>query len=284
MERLEDRSLLAGDVAVTLVKGVLNVQGDAAANDVAIVDLGGGTLEVSGRNGTTVNGSAALLSVSGVTAGLKVDLKAGADVLSFVGNADHRLAIVSLETGPGADTVSVDQVFAAIAKIETGPDDDRVQVMDMSVVLGKIETGLGDDQVTIGDPSIRADARIGAVEFEVETGAGNDTVRVQDAILETLIAEIETGAGNDSVSIADLQSQGTFKVETGSGDDAVTIAESKFRRLTVELGAGDLDQLAIESTQSSSTKLDGGLGNADALRLTDNDLGVLKIKGFESVS
>ncbi|MBM4003958.1 MAG: hypothetical protein FJ295_11845 [Planctomycetes bacterium] len=65
MEQLEDRSLLAGDVSVSLVKGLLKVQGDAAANDVSIEDVGAGTIEVSGRNGTyepfmRMNGTLAL--------------------------------------------------------------------------------------------------------------------------------------------------------------------------------------------------------------------------------
>lgn len=283
IENLEPRAMLAGDVTVSVVQGSIKISGDVQGNEIAVTDLGGGLVEVAGQNGTTINGQAGPLSFPGVQSGVKINLKDGNDIVSFKGNSLHVLTRVSIETGAGTDTVSVDDVFANHLKVETGSDDDVVNVLDVTGLVAKFETGSGNDTVNLGNPLLQADATVKALELEVETGRGDDTVLVRDAIFQTLEAEIETGSGNDTVSIDDLQAQGKFEVETGSGTDSVAILASLFAKLEVELGSGDNDQLSITNSVASKTKLDGGFGIGDTLTLSGSTLGTTKTKGFEVI-
>src|SRR5690349_1891612 len=82
VEGLENRALLAGNVAVSVSGGTLFITGDAAGNGVSVQQLDSGKyfvtgFSVSGGN-TTVNGSAAGKIVTGVTNDINVDLNAGA--------------------------------------------------------------------------------------------------------------------------------------------------------------------------------------------------------------
>lgn len=54
--RLEMRQLLAGNVAVTQSGGVLNVTGDAQANEIQIFGTANGGATLVGTAGTTING------------------------------------------------------------------------------------------------------------------------------------------------------------------------------------------------------------------------------------
>ncbi len=113
VEWLENRALMAGDVLASVRGSILRLEGDAAANEVAMTDLGGGRIEVKGVNGTTINGSASA-TLERVHLGIRVELKDGNDVLSFVGNKDHMLPNVSISTGTGNDSLTIDALAAGL--------------------------------------------------------------------------------------------------------------------------------------------------------------------------
>ena len=280
-ELLEGRALLAGDVLVSVNAGNLKITGDPLANEVAIVDLGGGQVSVMGANGTTVNGLTGLQSFSGVSGSLFASMKDGADKVQFLGNAMHQLSSIQVSTGGGDDTVSVDKVFAGEVKLSTGAGNDTVNVQEISAESVSVETEAGDDTVVVGSTlATRHDVLVKVKEFEIETGAGNDQVSILDAVLQTGEFQVDTGAGDDSVIVRDVQAQREFKIETGMGKDTVAVADSTFVKLAVDLGAGD-DRLTIANTTSTKTKLDGGLGANDSLTITSSTLGKLSKSGFE---
>ncbi len=124
VESLENRALMAGDVLASVRGSILRLEGDAAANEVAMTDLGGGRIEVKGVNGTTINGSASAI-LERVHLGIRVELKEGNDVLSFVGNKDHILPNVSISTGTGNDSLTIDALAAGLFRAETGLGNDR---------------------------------------------------------------------------------------------------------------------------------------------------------------
>jgi hypothetical protein len=283
LENLENRTMLAGDVAVSVVQGNLKIEGDIQANEIAVTDLGGGQVEVAGQNGTTINGQAGPLTFASVLRSVKIELKEGDDVVRFTGNNQNSLKGVAIETGAGADTVSVDDVFARYLKVETGSDNDIVNVLDASAKEVKIETGRGNDTVNLGNTSLQSDATVQAHELKIETGGGNDIVQIQDAVLQTHEAKIETGSGDDTVTVQDLQAQGSFQAETGSGTDSVAISDSLFAKLGVEAGSEDNDLVSILNTTALRTKLDGGRGLGDTLSIAGSSLGTTKTRGFEVI-
>lgn len=276
--------MLAGDVLAAVVRGNLMIQGDAAANEIAITDLGGGNIQVAGLNGTTVNGQSAAQSLAGVRFGVKAELNAGDDKVSFDGNATHPLAQVKIETGLGNDTISVDHAFAGLLKIESGGGDDVVKLLDVTSVLAAIETGAGDDQVRLGDASVRPDATLRAVTLKIDTGLGNDAIIMEDVIIDAVLTKIDTGLGDDSVAVNGLNAKGLVEFETGGGTDSVSLTNSTFTRLVVDLGAGDNDLLTIVGTKSLTTRLQGGPGTGDQLSIATSDLGSLRVSGFEIIT
>jgi hypothetical protein len=80
--------MMTGNVGVTVVNGDLHMTGDAAANDVAIVQtqqngaVVSGSYYISGLNGTTINGRTGV-SVSGITRDFLINMGGGGGSLRF---------------------------------------------------------------------------------------------------------------------------------------------------------------------------------------------------------
>lgn len=284
VENLESRALLAGDVLASVVWGSLKIQGDADANQIAITDLGGGVIRVEGLDDTTINGKTEAQEFAAVRFGVKAELFEGDDAVSFEGNSAHPLPQVSIETHGGDDTIAVDHVFSGLLKVGSGDGNDVVKVLDVTSGLVFIETGLNDDLVQLGDSSVRSDATIRAALLKIETGAGDDSVEIEDAIVSAWLTKIDTGMGDDRVSVDDLQARAAVEIQTGEGTDAVALRNSAFSWLTVDLGAGDDDQLTIAGSKSRFTRLSGGSGTGDTLSIMESDLGFLRHTGFENVT
>ncbi|HND54021.1 MAG TPA: hypothetical protein PLV92_16535, partial [Pirellulaceae bacterium] len=260
VEGLERRELMAGNVFASVDRGSLKLQGDAQANEIAITDLGGGKIQVTGANGTTLNRGAGPLTLNGVNLDVKVELGGGNDVVSWTGAAGHVLRQVTIETGDGNDTVSVDQVFAGLAKVSTGSGADVLNIMDVNATTAKFETGGGDDVANVGNPSVRTGVKVKAAQFTVETGDGADQIQVRDVSFDSPQTDLKSGAGDDTVNLSNVLANGQLKIETSGGKDTSAIAASTFNSLIVELGDGANDSLSITDSKTSKTKLSGGLG------------------------
>src|SRR3954467_10650705 len=90
MERLEDRQLLAGDVTVQVVNGVLRITGDAAANEIRVEEGSSHNFTsflVSGVD-TTLNGESAPVELEGASGGIRIDLQGGNDRLFIPGGTN----------------------------------------------------------------------------------------------------------------------------------------------------------------------------------------------------
>src|SRR5580700_11193475 len=112
LERLEDRTLLSGNVTATVTgAGNLLVVGDAKGNEILIQSTSGGALQVSSLDGTTtINGGSSPFSTTGVTGNVAVFMKQGADVVDVGGTGMLTTLPKNLfvDTGSGDDTVDVE--------------------------------------------------------------------------------------------------------------------------------------------------------------------------------
>ena len=279
LESLEGRSLMAGDVFASMKVGSLKIEGDSQANDIAVVDLGGGKIEITGRNGTMVN-RVAKVTLVGFRSDFKAELKGGDDIFSWSGIASRVPARFGIDTGAGNDSVFVDKLFAGIGKIETGLGNDLVEVLNAKASILEIETGDGDDVVRIGSPSVLTNVSVS--NFKIGTGLGNDQVQVQNSNLNTTPMKIELGSGNDKAVVSKVRGSAAVVVSGGFGTDSVVFDDSTCREIEVELGDGNGDDLRLTGVKSLKTKLSGGLGGADKLTRTGTQLGTLKISGFEA--
>ena len=279
LENLEGRSLMAGDVFASMKLGSLKIEGDSQANDISVVDLGGGQVEITGQNETKVNGLAKV-TLNGFVANVKVELKGGDDTVKWQGIESHVPLRFAIETGSGNDTVFVDKLYAGIGKIESGLGNDVVEVLNAKAAILDIETGGGDDIVRIGSPTVASSVSV--LKLDIETGSGNDQVQIQNSNLNSTWLKVELGSGDDKAVVSKLSGSSALNLSGGFGTDAVVVEDSTFRSMDIELGAGDGDDLKVSGVKSLRTKLSGGLGVADKLTMAGSDLGSLKTSGFEA--
>jgi len=197
LEPLENRCLLAGDVTASVVGNVLQLRGDAEANQVAISAAFDGTgtaipdsFVITGLTGTTINGLAGsgganASIVFGGVRGIDARMGDGDDVIQLT-NASIRNN-VNIQTGMGNDQVWLG-AFAGQTGTGTG--------------LGTIVPGLG----SFGDFTAPT----------LSTNAGPVLIRGN--------LTVNTGADDDMVAASDVQVNGNATVDAGAGDDQVFLA------------------------------------------------------------
>lgn len=270
IESLEQKQMLAGDVLVNVVNGVLTLEGDELGNQV-VVSSGEepGSFVVRGLDGTQIiDGDAEPASeivVEGVRHGLRANLGEGDDVLR-VTDAVIR-GNVAIHTGEGNDRVVIGALpveMEALLAADEETDDETTDTA--SVRLGRnllIHTGEGDDTVVVADT-------VGRGSLVVETGVGDDTVRLGRAA-ETEPMDEETAAvsSEESDFAADVTFAHGVHVGLGAGDDTLLVHNLRAGGLHANGGAG-ADTMRIEDVRSHAIILWGGLGDeADIVSVGD---------------
>lgn len=246
VEPLERRLPMAGDVGLFVSDGNLRIVGDAAANDISIVQTAEGQFSIVGNAGESfrLNDVPATgpVTVSGITNTITMQLGRGADAVSITGLTDvvtaSRLFVFS---GPGADRVSISsasiggQLSISTGNGDSNADGDIVSITDVTVDGPLIvETGAGNDSVTIDGVTAR---RAG-----VNTALGEDTVTIaatSPVAFDSLL--ISMGIGPDSLTIGTgtlSLSKGRSRFVGGPGDDAVVglanLTQGSRERLAVD--------------------------------------------------
>lgn len=261
IESLERRLLMAGDVTAALKGGWLVVTGDAEANQVLIQNPSPGEYSVTGADGTTVTGS----PVTGVTKGIKVNLKDG----------DNTVAIV----GSGGETFHA----TGDVKITTGKGNDRILVAGLQAD-GKVTLSSGNatgevafDQVLVTDSEFDKN-------LSVKTGSGHDWVGIgQGDPLDDMLSDFLDEMGWDGLGIVpgDVDVTGKLSVATGNGDDSLMICNSDIDgSASVNTGGGTDDCLVRDTTVDGAASVNMGGGNDDYLGIQDTDVaGRLTLNG-----
>jgi hypothetical protein len=262
-EALERRDLLAGDVLVSVVDGSLVVEGDELGNNVSITaGAAEGEFVVSGLDGTTVHEEgdppAGEVTVTGVTAGLRVDLGEGDDELTLVdaGFAGNVLIVL----GDGNDTLNIGGETAGLAQLS--PLDASVRVHGML----NVRAGDGDDEIHIGDAAIRGPLNIGAGRGDDVVSLGGETAPaaaalglggvlngdMTDANLHvrgSLNVHLDDGA--DEFNANHVAVKGMAHVSAGMGDDGVELSASHFGSLSILTDGGPRSTTFKRGSRSS---------------------------------
>ncbi|WP_437203709.1 peptidylprolyl isomerase [Planctomicrobium sp. SH664] len=229
IEHCEERVLLAGNVLASVTNGTLTLKGDLSNNSVQ-VEVKGGNVVVSGLDGTTINGQASFIAVTGATqlsGDLIADLGAGHDKLVL---SDHLTVkgSVLIEDAVGNTTVGLNSVTVE---------------KDLT-----IQTSAGTDSVSLEEVTIGGRARI-------HTGGAADLV----ALLKVEVAgstQITTGGGSDGISLDECEFSGSVELRTASGDDTVHVRESTVAgRFEMWAGTGNDFVMFEDSTVSGQTRI-----------------------------
>jgi hypothetical protein len=155
-----------GNVNAMVVDGNLIIKGDALGNRFTVLGRTTNNYEVTGEDGTTVNGLP--MDILEVTGEVVISTKAGNDRPRI----DGHIRKVTINTGPGNDRIDVgDPVVSGDLIIETGPGNDIVDIQDTSILQKLVvDTGTGNDHLHIFFVNITDDAiiRMGRGEDSAE--------------------------------------------------------------------------------------------------------------------
>lgn len=267
VERLEDRSLMAGNVTAAVSAGVLVITGDASDNGVT-VDFNPATSAyqvtgtTQGGSATTINGVDASLPANaqiftGVTKGIKILLNAGNDNLVFgaaTSTVFNVIGKVSIDAGLGNDTVAIGRNGNAAGG--AAPLENEVNISKaLEVKLGGGGDTLDITNTTIGgNLVIHSDPASGPT-----TTHGVDTVR-----FPTTFTPAGGTLTNFPVTVA-----GKTTVILGAAADTFNALNLTSRKgMLVQDQAGNLTFDLVDSTVGGEFSMvkNGGLANDIEIR------------------
>lgn len=257
-EQLENRELMAVDISV--VRGDLYIKG-TAAGEIAIVDLGDGTLQIT-QEGAAEDGSDIVTVQSGVTDDIFIRLDSD-------GSETNDAVSIDLTEG----SVAVDQIFASLGAGDNSfsilggtvggsvaysgrSGADTVSIAAGVAIEGNLLASLGD-----GDNSLSLDGSVDR-SLGVKGGTGSDTVSLGSDSLVAGLAMLLLGDGDNSIDVSGEVDRGLC-IQTGSGDDTLTLGESALVEGSVRAQLGD---------GSNSASIDGAIsGNLSIVSLNSED-------------
>lgn len=262
-EQLESRTLLTGNVQVSLSGANAQITGDAGNNELEIV-VDNGSIVVRGLNGTTINqGTTAFTLATGSTSfggSLTASLGAGDD-LATVGPGITFGGNVSIAGQGGADTFQVRTGTYNGNLSLRGGDGASSIVVDGATVSGSLNIdGQGAMVVSITNSTVRG-------QLDVKTGRENspDSIVIKATTVDKKTT-ILTGKGDDNVALQNSHFNGQLIMYTGAGNDVVYIDGSSVGKLSLIATQRGDDMLQVLNSSSFSRLLvfAGGIGHDGA--------------------
>lgn len=221
LQKLEDRSLLAGNVTAQMIGQTAFVTGDSADNNTQIL-VDNGNVVVRGLDGTTINGSTD-------------------DFVLATGTSLPGSLIASF--GDGNDTFTLDGISVGRhAWIAGGNGNDSLAVMGSSTIGFnlRMDGNAGDDVLSVQDSTVTGTPTLVG-------GIGNDMIIMSNSIAGNNLT-IFAGAGNDDVVVDDSQVGVDTRVFGQQGDDDIVFRNATlFDDVFIYAGAGS-DIVLFDST------------------------------------
>jgi hypothetical protein len=288
-ERLESRRVMAGNVNVELIEGSLFIEGDDAANGIAIVGTENpGEVRVIGTPAffgdvTELNFQTEPL-IFNVAHDIIIRTGAGNDGVEL-----NKLDVgrnLTIETGDGLDRVKVGSSVGSFAvptvawpaageNVPGGvlydparvaeraldpyglwvltPEYTPLDRLEGAVTVARalsIATGEDSDYVYLGRVRVTADIDL-RTDVDVRTDDGNDIVIARDVAARGFDAR--TGYGGDLLNISGLTARGQLTLETGFGDDFISFAASHAQAATMFYGGHGDNQFYIATSVFSGS-------------------------------
>ncbi|MEZ6125028.1 MAG: hypothetical protein R3C49_17930 [Planctomycetaceae bacterium] len=248
-ERLEDRTLLAGDVTAQLIGSSAFLTGDAADNTVEILIVNGNVV-VRGSDSTTVNGSTSdFVLATGTTQigrDLFVNLTAGGTNQVGVSGIQIGRDVV-IRGGAGADQVSL-LASGSVGRhviADGGAGNDTFTLEEMSVGRNVAMSGdSGDDLMVLKTTTV-------AHNVSLIGGKGNDGFVIDQSTISGNLS-ISGRRGNDNIAIRTSQIQRNLSIAGNSGADVILLDGTTALRRTTITGGGGVDNIVMRGTSSFS--------------------------------
>lgn len=218
LDRLEDRTVPAGNVSVSYNDGLLRILGDAEDNQISILGDGNGNVTVTGLGDTTLNGATNELNFSGVKKSLEVWMRAGDDSIT-ISNLDlKRTAYIHL--GEGDDLLNVNALKTKrTTEIWAGAGNDQLNIENSTFKrAGYVAGGTGDDTVNLADNYFGRKSIIGGGDDTDSLGGINNEVKSRSQVInfeEHVSGAIPTALA-DQATVAE---GGNVEIDLAANDD-----------------------------------------------------------------
>lgn len=286
VEKLEDRSLMAGNVTANVQSGVLVITGDTADNAITVNWVqANNTFQVlsaqANNANTTVNGvdstTANPQTFSAVTKGIRINMNAGNDTVTF-GAADATAfsvaGFVQINMGAGNDTVNIGR-NETVANNVTTPENEVSIGTSLSIQMAG-----GNDIVNITNTTVTRD-------LVIHADVNNPVSLLADGNDQVLFPTTFTPQGGNPV-VFPVTVGGKTTILLGGGADTLTMANFTSRKgLLVGDLAGNLTMNATDSRVSGEFKLQKNGGAANTINLDNVTASTLRLNtgnGVETIT
>lgn len=267
-ERLEDRSMLAGNVVATFVGSHLMVTGDTADNALELA-VENNTVQLRGLQNTTINGGTGVFVVAQntdtATGNVSIRLGAGNDSMVFARNVKLS-GVVNISGEAGNDSISsTGASFQRAVAFHGHSGNDTFSIQDSSIsgFLGLYGHD-GDDLLSLTDVTLNG-------RLIIQTKRGEDGVSL-NSVTGTGAVAMNTGRGDDDVAIRN-STIGAVQIQTKQDVDFVALEDNTFNgKVTVITGRNN-DALHVRDTNTFNHRLTVQMGDSrrNAIPLTNGD-------------
>jgi hypothetical protein len=246
IEKLDDRSMLAGNVVAAVSEGALQITGDSKDNVI--------TVRQTGESTWTVTGLPAITSLKTPT---KINGLTSPQVFEGVESID-------IVTGNGNDGVAVLNGFLpGELSVDTGANKDFVALTNLQLGSVNVSTGGDTDGLLVVNVTVNSEGPTEGPNFAPLGGS-----------LETGEAFFDTGDATDFVLLANVRAP-NLTLNTGKGNDFVGLLGVHVdNALCVDVGAGT-DMLAVVQSTSSTARFKNGNSKGEMLFTAANSFGSL---------
>jgi hypothetical protein len=290
VEKLEDRSLMAGNVTANVQSGLLVITGDTADNAITLNWIQAtNTFQVlsaqANSANTTVNNvdstAANPQAFTGVTKGIKIVMGAGNDTVTFGANDATAFSVagyVQIDMGAGNDTVSIGR-NETVANNVTTPENEVSIGTSLSVQMAQ-----GNDTVNITNTTIGRDMVIHAdVNNPVSLNTdGTDTINFPTTftpqggtpvVFPVLVkgkSTILLGGGADTLTMANFTSKKGLLVGDLAGNLTMNVTDSNVTgELKLQKNGGAANTINVDNVKATTLRLNTGNG-IDTLTVRDS--------------
>jgi hypothetical protein len=271
VEKLEDRSLMAGNVTAVVTNGTLVITGDTAANGITLdyiqatdtyqvigTTQGGSNTTVNSLDTSVAGNAQTFTNVSAV----RIDMGAGDDNLIFGAASSTTFAVdrgVEIDMGAGADTVAIGRNTGAATTAN-------------SVNIGRslaVKLGAGGDTLDLTNTTVGRDLVVHADvnNPRVASSDGADTIR--------MITTFTPAGGAEQVFPVVVGRNAT--VLRGAGNDTFNVDNFTADRLFVQDRGGTLNFDLTDSNISGELKVDQTGGRATTVDVDNVNAGTLRV-------
>lgn len=292
-ERLESKQVLAGDVTAFIAGGSLFLNGDDAANQVAITsDPVAGTITIDALDGEILRdragadiggGAGGMVTLDGFRASVLIRMGDGDDIVGLnditvprtvradMGAGDDNLGIGNL---PDADPGDVSAEIGGSVVVIDRFGNNNLTLGDATVAGNAyFVTGGGDDDLNLGlfDPTVPGDTDttldVGGFIF---ARLGNGENDVLGGAVDARDVRFLGGSGDDALVIEDFDIRSLFFNGAGGNDDLAATGVRVTGNVLIRGGAGT-DEFAITDTTARTARITGDAGDDD-FALTNVDV------------